>query len=163
MRNNAPPQVFANLSRVITSWLPAIAKTMKQRYNRVSSYLDAIARAAARLVDCGDEGAGGWWWRRRRRITTEGCAVKGKRQTGGRHPVLIPIPTHPARSVTHQTVKGWSRPAFTLRAPHTDARRCTHTHPLDRGQGERETKGAVLSSVERSVHAYTCMCASVCV
>ncbi|KAL6443806.1 hypothetical protein ACFW04_001697 [Cataglyphis niger] len=92
MGNNASPQVFANLSRVITSWLPAIAKTMKQRYNRVSSYLDAIARAAARLVDCGDEGAGGWWWRRRRRITTEGCAVKGKRQTGGRHPVLIPIP-----------------------------------------------------------------------
>jgi len=55
-----------------------------------------------RLLDCRDEGVGG------RRVAVAAAAatatavaaaaegaVKGRRQTGGRHPVLIPTATHP--------------------------------------------------------------------
>lgn len=170
MGNNASPQLFANLSRVITSWLPAIAKTMKQRYNRVSSYLDAIARAS---------GAASWLRRR-------GCGwlvvaataadynggVRGERQKadGRQTPCAYPHPDPtPLGPWLTKPLKDEAA-LLSLYAHHTQTRSQVHTYTPSRqrtGRKRDERSGAFeWASVERSVCAHTCMsdvCVCVCV
>lgn len=129
-----------------------------RRCNRV--YIGCYSARNGRLVDCGDEGVGGWWrWRRRWRrwrVTAEGCAVKGRRQTGGRHPVLIPTPTHPGPWLT-KPLKDEAA-LLSLHARHTNACRCTRTPSREERERKREKEaksGAFeWTNVERS--ASTC-------